>query len=164
MKYLNVVQVVLVVLAMCKPALYLAGPITGESWNGATDWRTQVSLALGAAGIEGISPLRSKEYLLNEVAIADRYDEHILSTSKGIFTRDFYDVSRVDGLFVNFLGAKKVSIGTVMEIAYAWSLRKPIIVVMDKENMHQHSMLRESAGWVVDTIEEGIHVAQNVFL
>lgn len=149
---------------MPKAKLYLAGPITGESWNGATNWRTYVGDALADVGIEGVSPLRSKEYLLNEVAIADRYDEYILSTSKGIFTRDFYDVSRVDGLFVNFLGAKKVSIGTVMEIAYAWSLRKPIIVVMDKDNIHQHSMLREASGWIVDTIEDGIHVAKNVFL
>lgn len=144
--------------------IYLAGPITGESWGGATDWRKQVGDALADVGIEGVSPLRSKEYLLNEVAIADRYDQHILSTSKGIFTRDFYDVSRVDGLFVNFLGAKKVSIGTVMEIAYAWSLRKPIVVVMDKDNMHQHSMLREASGWIVDSIEDGIHVVKNVFL
>ena len=149
---------------MPKARIYLAGPITGESWGEATDWRKYVGDAFADVGIEGVSPLRSKEYLLNEVAIADRYDQHILSTSKGIFTRDFYDVSRVDGLFVNFLGAKKVSIGTVMEIAYAWSLRKPIIVVMDQDNMHQHSMLREASGWIVDSIEDGIHVAKNVFL
>lgn len=147
---------------MLKPSLYLAGPITGSSWEEITEWRQRVTWAL--EGITCLSPLRNKEYLSNEMQVADAYDQHIMSTQRAIFTRDMFDVERTTGLFVNLLNAKRVSIGTVMEISYAWSLRHPIIVIVEHDNIHQHSMLRESSSWVVDTLDDGIEVARRLFL
>ena len=149
---------------MITPSLYLAGPITGCSWEGATDWRSNVSGVLEPYGIKCLSPLRGKQYLLQELSIADRYDQHVMSTAKAIFARDMFDVERTTGLFVNLIGAKKVSIGTVMEISFAWSLRHPVIIVMEKDNIHHHSMLEATSGWVVEDINEGIEIAKKIFL
>lgn len=146
-----------------KPSLYLAGPITGSSWEEITEWRDRVTFALGE-NITCLSPLRNKEYLSNETHVCDCYDEHLMSTQRAIFTRDMFDVERTTGLFINLLNAKRVSIGTVMEISYAWSLRHPIITVMEKNNIHQHSMLREASSWVVETLDDGIEVARRLFL
>lgn len=138
--------------------IYLAGPITGLSYGESTDWRSQVASQL-PSHIRPLSPMRGKQYLKGEATILDSYSQHIMSTSKGITTRDRFDVARADAVFANFLGAKKVSIGTVIEIAWADMLRKPIIVVMEKDNVHQHSMLNECAGFITESLDEAISVA-----
>jgi nucleoside 2-deoxyribosyltransferase len=72
-------------------------------------------------------------------------------------TRDRNDTIRSDALLVNLAGADRVSIGTVMEIAWADLKRIPIILVMTHRDLvHRHSMLLEAAGWVVPTLDEGI--------
>lgn len=146
---------------MRESLLYLAGPITGVSYGESTDWRTYVSWKL-PGHIKGVSPMRGKNYLSKERKIKDSYEENPLSSQRGITCRDRFDVMRCDMLFVNFLGAQKVSVGTVMEIAWADMLRKPIVVVMEKDNVHSHAMVREATGFVVSTLDEGIHIATAV--
>ncbi len=146
--------------------VYLAGPITGLSYDGCTSWREYVCKEFQKyegkySLIQGVSPMRMKDYLSNEAIVKDHY-EFILSTPKGIETRDHYDVERCDVLFANFLGATKVSIGSVLEIGYAHSYRKPIVVAMEATNIHQHSMLNEHAGYIVDNIEDAIYVIRGL--
>lgn len=103
--------------------------------------------------IECVSPLRGKLDLLNkETSIKHTYD-HAMGTSKAIMKRDHHDVSTCDAVLVNFTGAKNISIGTVMEIAWAYELRKPVIVVTDNE-IHRHPMIDEAVMYTVPTIEE----------
>jgi nucleoside 2-deoxyribosyltransferase len=148
-------------------SIYLAGAITGESYEGATDWREHVREQL-SPGIVGLSPLRAKEYLASELAIGDCYDsqnglETPLSTSRGIMTRDHFDVLNCDIIMANLLGAKIVSIGTVMEIAWAYAYKKPLILVVEPENPHhEHCMIREATGFRVPTLDEGINIANSI--
>lgn len=146
---------------MRESLLYLAGPITGISFDGCTDWREYVASKL-PAHIKGVSPMRGKNYLSKEKKVKDSYEDQPLSCSKGITCRDRFDTTRCDMVFVNFLGAKKASIGTVMEIAWADMLRKPVVIVMEPDNVHNHSMIRESAGFIVSTLDEGILIATAV--
>jgi hypothetical protein len=63
------------------------------------------------------------------------------------------------------LGAETVSIGTVMEISWAWSFRNPIVLVMEKEgNIHEHAMIREACPFRVETLEEAIEVLAALFV
>jgi len=103
--------------------------------------------------------MRGKKYLANEVSIKDSYEEHPLSCQKGITCRDRMDVRRCDMVLVNLLEISKVSIGSVMELAWADAWRKPIIVVMEKENIHSHSMLREVSGFIVSDLNEAVDLA-----
>lgn len=144
--------------------VYLAGPITGLSWGDATDWQDYAIKSLAKDNIRGLSPLRCKDYLKNEDALAVQYDTYVLSTGKGITTRDRWDCLRCDALLVNLLGAKKVSIGTMMELGWASAAHKPIILVMEDEgNPHDHSMVREVYGFVVNTLDHGLAVVKAMF-
>src|SRR5688572_5234242 len=124
--------------------VYLAGPITGLSYGGCVEWRDYAIEELKKFNIKGLSPMRNKEYLKNEQNISHSYESSVMSCSRGIFTRDRFDCLTCDLILVNLLGATKVSIGTVMEIAWADSRKTPIILVIEKENnIHEHAMIRE---------------------
>lgn len=141
--------------------LYCAGPITGVSYSESIDWREYVASKL-PPHIKAVSPMRGKKYLANEKSVKDSYEEHPLSSQKGIACRDRMDVMRCDMILVNFLGADKVSIGSVMEIAWADAWRKPIVIVMDKNNVHSHAILREVSGFIVSNLDEAIDIATAV--
>ena len=150
---------------MSKPLVYLAGPITGLSYDGCTDWREHAQNRLANHGIVGMSPMRHKDYLLNRTNIQDTYEDNVLSSQRGIFARDTWDTQRCDATLVNMLGAETVSIGTVMEISWAWSFRNPIVLVMEKEgNIHEHAMIREACPFRVETLEEAIEVLAALFV
>ncbi len=144
-----------------RPKVYLAGPITGCDYGGATDWRQYVTERLQNYAC-GISPMRGKGYLRKEQNIASSYNTP-LSCPKGITTRDRWDVQRCDALLANLLAAKRVSIGTVMEIAWADISRHPIILVMEDGNIHESAMLHEVAGFIVPTLDEAIAILRALF-
>jgi nucleoside 2-deoxyribosyltransferase len=152
--------------------VYLAGPITGCSFNGCTDWRKAVAQKLRPFGILGVDPMRAKDYLKNETAITGSYEDKVMSCQRGIMTRDRYDATHCDVLLVNFLGANRISIGTVMEIAWADAHRIPIICAIENDpgqeekeignkvpNVHDHPMIREAVGFRVPTLDEAVDVA-----
>jgi nucleoside 2-deoxyribosyltransferase len=144
-------------------SVYLAGPITGLSWNGATDWRDAVQHELRKHGIKGVSPLRYKHYLQGEASLQHTYDVHPMSTARGIMTRDHMDCMRCDAILANFLDTEKVSIGTVMECAWAYAYRKPLIIVREDVNLHKHPMMDEAAGYVVPNLEDAVELLIGLF-
>lgn len=145
--------------------VYLAGPITGLDFAGATDWRKIAKSKLeGNAGIKALSPMRFMDYLARETDLdAMGYDNHVLSTPRGIMTRDRFDCVRADVVLVNFLGATRVSIGTVMEIGWADLSRIPIVCCMEpKGNPHDHAMITEAIGFRVANLEDGLDVVKAI--
>jgi hypothetical protein len=141
--------------------IYMAGPITGCSYGECTDWRQGFAEALAGYNVDCLDPMRGKDYLADETCVGNDYDT-VLSCSRGIMTRDRFDCTRCDLLVVNFLGAEKVSIGTVMEIAWADLNRIPIIVVMEAGNVHEHAMISEACGFRVATVDEALTVAKAI--
>jgi hypothetical protein len=138
--------------------VYLAGPITGCTYTGCTDWRTHVSDLLALADITALDPMRGKQFLTDETSVGNNY-QHPLGTPRGIMTRDHWDCTRCNVLLVNLLGATRVSIGTVMEIAWAWDSSIPVVVVMESEgNPHDHAMIQEATGFRVSTLDEAVDV------
>ena len=146
---------------MSKKALFLAGPLTGVSYSDALDWRKYVESKLPADGI-AFSALRGKRHVTKECVLKDAYPEHLLSTPQGTITRDRYDVSRCDALFVNFLNSDEVSIGTIMEMAWADAWRIPIILAMEARNIHDHAFVRQVAGFITADLDEAIQTAVDV--
>jgi len=148
--------------------IYLAGPITGLTWSEATEWRKELTNRFADESIRNtnkyqcLSPLRGKEYLSEEQNIKHSYEEHQLGTAKMINSRDMFDVRRSDLLIVNLKNAKKVSIGTVLEIGAAYILNKPIITVMEEDNIHRHSMLNEQSTVIVSDIDTAFYFALQI--
>jgi len=146
---------------MSKKALFLAGSLTGISYGDALDWRKYVESRL-PADVIAFSALRGKRHLTRERVLKNAYPEHLLSTPQGTITRDRYDVSRCDALFVNFLRADQVSIGTIMEMAWADAWRIPIILAMENGNIHDHAFVRQVAGFITGDLDEAIQTAVDV--
>lgn len=153
--------------------VYLAGPIDGLSYAEGIEWRQHAQSTLAVQGIKGLSPQRGKGYIADLKEIADEMDfskqeglsDNPMSTSRGILARDKFDALNCSVLFVNFLGATRVSTGTIMEIAWAYQQGKPIIVVLDDDDtLHRnHPMLRETFDYVVNNIDAGLNIVKGIF-
>jgi nucleoside 2-deoxyribosyltransferase len=153
--------------------IYLAGPITGLTYQECISWREEFKELLADAmdskdwrseEVRCLSPMREKE-CLNGVGILDK-DYPLfgpLSCARGIISRDFFDCSRADILVANLLNSTQVSIGTVMEIAWAYQKRTPTIVIMEKEgNCHEHPMLWETVSFRVETLKQAAYISTAV--
>jgi nucleoside 2-deoxyribosyltransferase len=145
--------------------VYLAGPITGLTFDGTNDWRKQVQVKLKAP-IVGLSPLRCKNYLagVQGKLASDSYAHLALSTPQGITTRDRFDCQRADVVLFNFLGAERVSVGTCIEIGWADSARRPMIAVMEPGNLHDHAIVRATVPFIVGSLDEAIDLIHAILL
>lgn len=138
-----------------KHYVYLAGPITGLTYDGASDWREKFSARMNSDKVECLSPLRGKEFLRGQGVLHSGTYDGSLTTGKAITRRDYFDCTRSTVVFINLKDSQRVSIGTVMEIAWAYQKQIPTIVVMEPGNIHSHVMLNESSTYIVSTLEEG---------
>jgi len=144
--------------------IYLCGPITGLTLPDAKSWRHKVkgSLANLAQVIDPTrdSPdtIRRSESAQTRVMTANR-----LLHGKQIVKRNRFDIERSDVVLACFLGTKSVSIGSVGEIFWADAMGKPVIIVREEDNLHNHDMLNEIATWIFEDLEEAINQVQKFF-
>ena len=159
---------------MVDKTVYLAGPIDGLSYREGVEWRRYAQEKLAVEGIKAQSPQRGKDYIGDNPELAAEMDfakqeaafsANIMSTGRMIMTRDKFDALNCSILLVNFAGAKRASIGTVMEIAWAYLQGKPIIVVADEEDVlhRSHPMLRETFSCVTNSLDEALDVVRGLF-
>jgi hypothetical protein len=137
---------------------YLSGPIAGLSYQTSAPWREYTTQAF-PPHISGVSPMRGQRYLdiPGREFGNEALQEFPLSTDRAIKTRNLFDTLRADALLVNLLGAERVSIGTVMEIAWAYDHNIPVIVAMEIEgNPHDHPMVRDCLSVRVASLDEAI--------
>jgi nucleoside 2-deoxyribosyltransferase len=107
--------------------------------------------------------MRGKGYLQGIPVLGDTYEGTALASQRGIVSRDFFDVRRVDAVFANFLGAKRVSIGSVFELAWAFQLQKPVVLAMeDSGNIHEHAFVREACAFRLPTLEAAVETLVRV--
>lgn len=150
-----------------KPKIYLAGQISGLSYDGTVEWRDEAAFELGTNFL-CLSPMRAKDFLEKtgveiEEGMFTNPIENALTSPKGIVARDHNDVMTCDAVLMYLLNPTKVSIGTMIEIGWAHAYRKPIILVMDRGNIHDHSMVTEIASFIVPDLESGIKIIQALF-
>jgi nucleoside 2-deoxyribosyltransferase len=148
---------------MNRPLVYLAGGIAGLPGSETVNWRRHATSLLGNYGVEALSPMRAKDALANQSRIGTDFNEYkdrgAFFTSRGIMTRDFNDVKRCDAMLVNLLGLTKPSLGTIMELGWAYALQKPAVVAIEASgNPHDgHPMIHETMGFRVTTLDEAIY-------
>ncbi len=144
--------------------VYLAGPISGLTYEGAQEWRDEFRNTIDPR-IEAFSPLRGKEYLTMRGPLEGSYNEYPLSTDQGITARDRYDCMGSDLVVFYLLGATRVSIGTMIEFGWCDAARNPAIVIMEKEgNVHDYPMIRQIAQFRVDNLKDAISIAEIILL
>ena len=130
--------------------VYLAGGMSNITREEFSKWRAEVEEELSHFGIQSFDPVRTDKWCRSEIES---------------YRKDIQHVNVSDLVFVNFLPSTKVSIGTCVEIGHAQALGKPIVVVMNKENIHNHVFLLESANtYIVETLEKGMQMVKDVLL
>jgi nucleoside 2-deoxyribosyltransferase len=142
-----------------KPIVYLAGGMTGLQAQDARDWRVSAALTLGDVGIETLSPMRGHPVERFGNGVIQAFDDVAEAGGvEGVMLRDLTDVRRADALLVNCLGAKFISVGTAIELGWAYLLHKPAVVIIEREgNPHdQHPMVRAAIRYRAETLENGI--------
>ena len=126
--------------------VYLSGPISGLTPKEAGEWREAVAERLVEAGFVVADPMRGTEKLhtSRKKIRPDKYpkDEPSLS-DKAFVDRDKFDVRTSDIIFVNLLGAKDKSIGTICEVAFNMVYGNLCVIAMEEKNVHNHPFIRE---------------------
>lgn len=150
--------------------VYLAGPITGLSYGGATGWRHQVvgELAERAPHIRCIDPMRAKQHLAAVEAIGPFGHEGGLLDGHAVVQRDLWDVARSDVLLMNLAGSKAASIGCMVELGWAKAHRRFSIVVLPHDergpggNPHDHLFVHEVASALVPDLWAAISILESM--
>lgn len=123
-------------------SVYLAGPITGLTYNAAREsWRPYFASLL-YPHIHAFSPMRVVSALQPEQGLTDQPQAdgvRGMLVNRGILGRDESDLRHADVMVANFLGAERPSLGTVAEMGMAQILRVPVVLIMEeKGNVHEH--------------------------
>jgi len=144
-------------------SVYLCGPITGIPIATATTWRRKVIAALGRE-VEIIDPTRSFADTMrrSESTTTQKLTIERFLHGKRTVARDRFDLRRSDLVLACFLGAKEVSIGAVGEIFWADAMGKPVVIVREDRNVHNHDMLNELAGWLFADLDAAIEHVRGV--
>jgi len=140
--------------------VYLAGPMTGLTYLEASVWRNWTSRRLAEFDIGCFNPFRGiPESEFDNSPTGDKTAKNIFATQRGIVSRDFADVIRSDVVLANLRGARKHTIGTCFEMAWAYLARIPLVVVMEEDgSVFDHPFVREAANWIVRDLETAVEV------
>ena len=151
---------------MTKPRVYLAGGMSGLTPQDALAWRNHAAFLLGERGIETLSPMRGHpaELAHTEAPIQPFDDVAVAGGPEGVILRDLTDVRRADALLVSFLGNKSISVGTAMELAWAYLLHIPAVVAIERQgNPHDnHPMVKAAIRYRAETVDEAIHAVATI--
>jgi nucleoside 2-deoxyribosyltransferase len=71
-----------------------------------------------------------------------------------IFQTDRWFVQSADVVYASFVGCTRISIGSMMELAWASFLGKHVVVAMESQNPHHHAFVLEAASVVFGTEKE----------
>jgi nucleoside 2-deoxyribosyltransferase len=135
--------------------VYLAGPMTGMRIEHVKEWRGHAMSRLEEAGFTVLDPARGLMFLEPEAVVKDAYDDEFTENRHVVFERDKFDSTRADVLFVNLKHAHRISIGTMMEMAWAHLSGRFVVTVLEKEgNPHMHAFVREASSILFDDPEE----------
>lgn len=131
-----------------KKTIFLSGPIRGIPREKGIAWRREIQKNLG------------EDYQVLH-AYRGREEKETMPHYKGAVIRDLNDIERSDIVIVNDTFANASSIGTAMEVFYAFNLNKVVILFGNahKEDywLNYHSHMR------VEKLEEACEVVVNLF-
>lgn len=147
--------------------VYVAGPVSKGSFSDCSRWRDKAKFHLD--NLDGkfkvLDPLRGKECTANEKYLlpsgyTGNASDHV------IFETCIWDIRRCDVVLANLSEAKVVSIGTMFEIAWAYSLGKYIVVVMgdSDSDLHNHAFVKEAASIILPNLEEAMEYIEEIVI
>ena len=136
--------------------IYCIHPISGLSADEVFDYYEGTKHELDKLGYDVYVPMFGKGFLRTEEKFKAHDYRSPLTTNHAIFNRDKWMVKQSDILYANFMDADKVSIGSMMELAWGCDNDKQVIVVMEKDNVHMHAFVLEAATIVFHSEQEAM--------
>ncbi len=125
--------------------VYLAGPIEGCDDGEIHQWRDQCSHFF-VDNITGINPYRAES------------DSDTPESRKRITMKNYMDVRSCDLILANLpkhINDRRPSYGTTFEIAWGYSMQKPVVIVSDDVRVHDHPLM-DMCGALFWDLEEAI--------
>ena len=141
-----------------KQTIYTVGPISGLSYEEVVSRYQKLTKELEELDFNVLCPMSGKKFLRNEIEFkAHGYDDHPMSTNHAIMTRDRWMLDQSDIILADLSNSgDRVSIGSMMELAWAYDTKKWVIGVIPKDNIHNHAFVLEACGTIVPTIEDAL--------
>jgi len=141
--------------------IYLAHPISGLSYEAVMAYYKAASRELRKDGYEVLCPMQGKEYLRTETKLRAEGYKNPISTNQAIVRRDHWMLEQADIVYVNLASSTQVSIGSLFELAWAYHLRKHVVLVMDPQGgpsgeIYRHAFVLECADILFETHEEAM--------
>jgi nucleoside 2-deoxyribosyltransferase len=128
--------------------VYLCGPINGCTDAEAMDWREQSKRLLTGIKFGYLDPM-ARDYRGRELEPG---------IAAEIVENDKNDIAGCGALLVYY---EKPSVGTAMEVLYAWQARIPVVVV-DKSGKPLSPWLIYHSDKVVNSLEEAVAYIRNL--
>jgi nucleoside 2-deoxyribosyltransferase len=144
--------------------IYIAHQISGLAFDQANDYFLQTAEILADYGYDVLSPMTGKGYLRPDA----KTDEEVLqsvgylfpsATDHAIFERDRWMVTQADIVYVNLEDMERVSIGCLMELAWASLLGKHTVIVVNTA-IYKHCFVKEAADIMFTSHDEAIEYLQ----
>lgn len=136
--------------------IYLVHPISGYVAEEVFQYYKDTEARLKAIGYDVLTPMYGQRYLRCDKEVRAFGYTMPCTTNHAIMGRDHWMVKQCDILYANLIGTKTVSIGGMMEMAWAYDNDKHIIVSLEKENIHAHAFVYEAADIVYENHEDAI--------
>ena len=145
--------------------VYLAGPISGLTFQEANQWRVELAEELAELGIESFNPL-APDKELDDGRIITHTDCPEGITGEDIFNRDVAWINESDLVVANF-NAPHFSPGTMWELGYAYAMDIPI-VTLGKEDQISHPFVHfctdaNCSDYIMQEVAETIKLVLKVF-
>ena len=137
--------------------IYIVHQISGLPIDTVFNYYKTTQDALTAVGYNVLTAMYGKNMLRCEKEFkASNMDKLPCTTNHAIFQRDRWMVKQADIIYANFLAANQISIGSMMELAWASDNGKHIVVAMQENNVHRHAFVLEAASVVYTTHEDAL--------
>lgn len=136
--------------------IYIAHQIRGLTAEEVNSWFNHTRNILSRSGFHVLSPMTGKQDYKTDSKNMPILHDSPVRTHHAIVERDRWMVSTADVVFTDLTGTTEVSIGCLMELAWASLLGKHTVVVLPKDNIHDHPFVTESADIVYETTKEAI--------
>lgn len=137
--------------------IYLAGPISGESYENVTEKIRMIRHHLEGVGYKVMHPMTGKGNLRTEIKFKSvGYDGIPASSNHAIYERDKWMVRNADVVLFHLANTARVSIGSMFELAWAALEDKHTIVVMENDNIHEHAFVFEAADIIFPNLQSAL--------
>lgn len=144
--------------------IYLAHPMSGLHFKEINTYYKETRDPLKKLGYTVFTPISGKAIAKVEGDCKPCGYKHPIITDKAILSRDMWMVNQADIVLMDLSEAKKVSIGCVAETAFAYVEGKHVVMVMEKDNLHEHAFMLQMGNIIFETKDEAMEYLKTLII